>query len=59
MKGVDWPDEKSLAILALFGIAITVIGATGASGLDVVTNIVCSLGGLVTGVAIQKRQNGG
>jgi len=55
---VDWPDEKIVAILALFGIALVVIGGTGKAGLDVVVNIVCSLGGLVTGQALEKRKKG-
>lgn len=48
-------DDKSLAIIALTIIAITVILATGTRGLDVITNIVCALGGFVTGRMIQKE----
>jgi hypothetical protein len=47
---MEWPEEKIVAILALFGIALVVIGVTGEAGLDVV---VCALGGLVTGQALQ------
>lgn len=56
---MDWPEEKVVAILALFGIALVVIGVTGDAGLDVVTNVVCALGGLVTGQAIGNNQKGG
>jgi len=51
---VDWPDEKMAAILALMFIAIVVIGVTKEAGLDVVINIVCAIGGLVTGSALSK-----
>jgi len=51
---MEWPDEKIIAILALFGIAITVIGVTGIAGLDVVINVVCTIGGFVTGVAMKR-----
>lgn len=51
---MEWPGEKIVAILALFGIALVVISVTGKAGLDVVTNVVCALGGLVTGQALQK-----
>lgn len=56
---MEWPDEKIVAILALLVIALTVIGVTKADGLDVVTNVVCSLGGLVTGSVLTNRRNGG
>jgi len=56
---MEWPDEKIIAILALFGIAITVIGVTGIAGLDVVINVVCTIGGFVTGVAITNDKKGG
>lgn len=57
---MDWPDEKIIAILALFGIGITVIGVTGTAGLDVVINVVCTIGGLVTGAAMaNNKHNGG
>lgn len=56
---MEWPEEKSLAILALFGIAITVIGVTGTKGLDVIINIVCTIGGFVTGVALTDKKQGG
>lgn len=49
-----WPDEKIVAILALFWIAIVVIGVTQEAGLDVVINIVCAIGGMVTGFAMAK-----
>jgi len=58
VKGVPWPDEKIVAILALFGIALVVIGVTGKAGLDVVINIVCALGGLVTGQALERGKKG-
>jgi hypothetical protein len=48
-----WPDEKIVAILALLIVAISVIGVTGEAGLDVVINIVCAIGGLVTGTALK------
>jgi len=51
---MEWPDEKIIAILALFGIAIAVIGVTGTAGLDVVINVVCTIGGFVTGVALKS-----
>lgn len=50
-----WPDEKIVAILALFVIAIVVIGVTQETGLDVVINVVCAIGGLVTGTALNNR----
>lgn len=53
---MDWPEEKVVAILALFGIALVVIGVTGEAGLDVVINVVCALGGLVTGQALQRNK---
>jgi len=56
---MEWPDEKIVAILALFGIALVVIGFTDEAGLDVVTNVVCALGGLVTGQAMENNKNGG
>jgi len=56
---MEWPDEKIVAILALFGITLVVIGVTGEAGLDVVINVVCALGGLVTGQAISNNKNGG
>lgn len=56
---MEWPEEKVVAILALFGIALVVIGVTGEAGLDVVINVVCALGGLVTGQAMGNNQKGG
>lgn len=56
---MEWPDEKIVAILALFGIALVVIGVTGATGLDVVINVVCAIGGLVTGAAMKNIKTGG
>ena len=56
---MDWPEEKVVAILALFGICLVVIGVTGEAGLDVVTNVVCALGGLVTGQVIENNKKGG
>lgn len=52
-----WPDEKIVAILALLLIALTVIGVTQELGLDVVINVVCAIGGLVTGAAISGNAN--
>jgi len=54
---MEWPDEKIVAILALLVIAIMVIGVTETAGLDVVINIVCAIGGLVTGGAMANRSN--
>lgn len=56
---MEWPDEKIVAVLALFGIALVVIGVTGEAGLDVVINVVCAIGGLVTGQAMGNNQKGG
>lgn len=56
---MEWPEEKVVAILALFGIALAVIGVTGEAGLDVVINVVCTIGGFVTGVAMGNNQKGG
>jgi len=56
---MEWPDEKVVAILALFSIALTVIGVTGEAGLDVVINVVCAIGGLVTGKAMATNKKGG
>jgi len=56
---MEWPEEKVVAILALFGICLVVIGVTGKEGLDVVINVVCALGGLVTGKAIENDKKGG
>lgn len=42
-------DDKNLAITGLTLIAFLVLQHTGKDGLDVVINIVCALGGLVTG----------
>ena len=51
---MDWPDEKTTAILALLTIALAVVFMTDKHGLDVVTNVVCAIGGLVTGSALSK-----
>lgn len=48
-----WPDEKITAILALLIIAAGVVGVIGEAGLDVVINVVCAIGGLVTGAALK------
>ena len=56
---MEWPKEKIVAIVALFGIAIAVIGRAGVEGLDVVINIVCTIGGFVTGVAMVNNRKGG
>jgi len=52
---LPWPDEKTIAILALSGIALTVIFMTGKEGLDVIINIVCAIGGMVTGAALTRN----
>lgn len=51
-----WPDEKIVAILALLLIALTVIGVTKELGLDVVINVVCAIGGMVTGFAMAQNR---
>jgi len=51
---MEWPDEKIVAVLALSVIALSVVFWTKNSGLDTVTNIVCAIGGLVTGNAMGK-----
>ena len=56
---MEWPDEKIVAILALLVIAFTVIGVTEEAGLDVVINIVCSVGGMITGYGMAIKKNGG
>jgi len=56
---MEWPEEKIVAILALFGIALAVVGVTGVKGLDVIINIVCTIGGFVTGVAMTNNEKGG
>lgn len=52
---MTWPDEKIIAILSLLVIAIMVIGVTETDGLDVVINVVCAIGGLVTGGVLDNR----
>jgi len=49
-------DDKDLAIGALTLIAIMVIIIVGEKGLDVITNIVCALGGFVTGKMIKEEE---
>lgn len=51
---MEWPDEKIVAVLALSVIALSVVFMARNSGLDTVTNIVCAIGGLVTGNAMKK-----
>lgn len=51
---MTWPDEKIIAILSLLLIAIMVVGITKTDGLDVVINVVCAIGGLVTGGVLKK-----
>jgi len=53
---MEWPDEKIVAILALLAIALTVIIVTKELGLDVVINIVCAIGGMVTGFAMAQTR---
>lgn len=52
---MNWPDEKTIAILALLVIALAVIFATGQKGLDVVTNVVCGISGLVAGAMMTSK----
>lgn len=54
-----WPDEKSIAIIALMVIAVVVIVVTKNVGLDTITNIVCVIGGFVTGGALNNMKKGG
>ena len=54
-----WPDEKIVAILSLLVIAVMVIGVTGEAGLDVAINVICAIGGLVTGAAMANNKEGG
>lgn len=56
---MEWPDEKVVAIIALLLIALVVIIVTDEKGLDVVINVVCALGGLVTGSAMAGNKKGG
>lgn len=51
---MPWPDEKTIAILALLIIALAVVAMTGEKGLDVIINIVCGISGMVTGAALTK-----
>ena len=51
---MEMPDEKRTAILALLIIALGTLFIYDVKGLDVVTNIVCALGGLVTGAGLSK-----
>lgn len=53
---MTWPDEKIVAILALFGLGLAVIFVTKEAGLDVVINIVCAIGGMVTGFAMAGKK---
>jgi len=48
--------EKITAIVVLGIIALTVLWFTEVNGLDVVTNVVCTIGGLVTGQALAKMK---
>ena len=48
-------DDKDLAIIALLLIALATLYFTKVEGLDVVTNVVCSLGGIVTGKAMAGK----
>lgn len=48
-------DDKDLAVISLTVIAYLALEFGGVQGLDVVTNIVCALGGLVTGRALNGR----
>ncbi len=49
-------DDKDLAIIGLTLIAFLVLFYTGKDGLDVIINIVCGLGGLVTGKGLAGKQ---
>ena len=48
--------EKYIAIITLGLIAVAVLYITKVDGLDVVTNVVCTIGGLVTGTALAKLE---
>jgi hypothetical protein len=48
-------DDKDLAIIALLLIALAVLYFTKDTGLDVVTNVVCAIGGIVTGKALAGK----
>jgi hypothetical protein len=48
-------DDKDLAIIALLLIALAVLYFTRDTGLDVVTNVVCAIGGIVTGKALSGK----
>lgn len=52
---MKWPDEKTIAIFALTVIAMAVIYKTGIKGLDVVTNVVCGISGLVAGAMMKNH----
>lgn len=56
---MEWPDEKIVAVLALLVIALATLLTTSNEGLDVVINVVCAIGGLVTGAAITNNKEGG
>ena len=48
-------DDKDLAIIALLLIALAVLYFTRDVGLDVVTNVVCAIGGIVTGKGMTAK----
>uniref|UniRef100_A0A6M3JKB2 Holin n=1 Tax=viral metagenome TaxID=1070528 RepID=A0A6M3JKB2_9ZZZZ len=50
--------EKYIAIITLGIIGIVVVFLTEVEGLDVVTNVVCTIGGLVTGNVLAKLEQG-
>lgn len=45
-------DNQSVGVIALMLIAFCVLFFTKIDGLDVVTNVVCTIGGIVTGKAL-------
>lgn len=45
-------DNQSIGVVALMMIAFCVLILTKTDGLDVVTNVVCTIGGIVTGKAL-------
>lgn len=48
-------DDKDLAIIALMVIAIAVLYFSRGDGLDVVTNAICAIGGIVTGKSLAGK----
>lgn len=61
---MQWRDEKIIAIVSLMVLGVVVVWVTKTEGLHIITNIVCCVGGLVTGARVRKtdkankQQNG-